>query len=158
MLLVMFQSAFSYKTFSTTSEDTLERLGFSFPQRSSWRWRANSYWNGFLQFPQQKPLVTTGSGCFFLICLFISSLLAKVLNWTMWTANTMFCASTAFYVSMEMGWMLVPNTTLNTLLSKFIHDSIRTRICEQFNTLKWNEVCIRTRAFILLFLEPVQSA
>ena len=80
MLLVMFQGRFKGKTFPATSEETLEWFSLLFSTALFMKVKSQLILEWFLHFWQQKPLVTTGSGCFFLIWLFISSLLAKVIE------------------------------------------------------------------------------
>ena len=91
---------------------------------------------GFLAF-----LTTTksfGYHCFrmFLLDMSFHIIFSSKGNSAMWAADSLFWGSTAFLMTMVMGGMLNPDTALGTLLSNFIHDSIRTRRCEQFNTLK----------------------
>lgn len=86
MLLVVLQSVFPGKTFSTVN--TLEMLGFSFPQCSSWRWRAISYWKAFLQMVQQIFFCT---GWAVLMCRFSASPLEYVLS--QWWHFTRCCSS-----------------------------------------------------------------
>ena len=73
VLLVMLKGGFTGKTFSTVNT---QRFGLSFPQRSSCRWRAISYWKALLQVEQQNEFST---GWAFFIWRWHKSFLEKVL-------------------------------------------------------------------------------